>query len=393
MIFTLEALQADYGDCLILYYGKKSSPKLLVIDGGPEDIYANFLKPRLLKVKQKLSPTKALPISMVMVSHMDEDHVMGVLDLTEDMISRENGNEKKEFDVKNLWFNSFDDIIGNIQIPAISSIPASVHAASVNSVPGLKNAERSISAVIASTGQGRQLRNNAQTLTITVNSPFKAKADMAKLVRGDGKNSIVPWDNLKITVVHPNEDRLKKLQKKWDDDLKKAKAKGDPDITIASLIKPDTSPFNLSSIVCLVESGTKKILLTGDARADDIVEGLKVNKLLRNGKIHVDILKMPHHGSIRNADADFFNVVTADHYLISANGTFDNPDKPLLELMGDNIAKGTLHLTNQEGPKGLKKKLDAFEKKLKKNRSKLKLKFRKSTSPSMLLELDEKIGF
>jgi len=61
--------------------------------------------------------------------------------------------------------------------------------------------------------------------------------------------------------------------------------------------------------------------------------------------------------------------------------------------MGDNIAKGTIHLTNQSGPKGLKKKLDAFEKKLKKNGSKLKLKFRKDTALSMLLELDEKIGF
>jgi hypothetical protein len=394
MIFTLEAVQADYGDCLILYYGKKTSPKVIVIDGGPKDIYANFLKPRLLAVKNKLSPAKALPLSMVMVSHMDEDHVLGVLDLTEDMISRNGNNQQPEFDVKNFWFNSFDDIIGNIQIPTVSSIAASVNAASISSIPGLKNAERPISAVIASTGQGRQLRDNSTTLTIPVNNPFKATNKLAKLVRGDGKNSVVNWDtDLKITVVHPNAGRLEKLQTQWDKDLKKALAKGDNSIIIASITKPDTSPFNLSSIVCLVESGTKKILLTGDARADDIVEGLKLNKLLTNGKLHVDILKMPHHGSIRNADADFFKTVTADHYVISANGKFDNPDKPLLELMGDNISKGTLHLTNQTGEKNLKKKLDAFAKKLKNDGSKLKLDFRKSTAPSIVLDLDDKINF
>jgi hypothetical protein len=393
MIFTLEALQADYGDCLLLHYGKKSDPKILVIDGGPKAIYDNFLKPRLLAIKKKHFPATQLPISMVMVSHMDEDHVAGVLDLTEEMISKETGNEKMDFDVENLWFNSFDDIIGNIQIPAISSIAASVTAASVNSIPGLKKAERSISAVIASTAQGRQLRDNAVSLSIPVNNPFKATAKLAKLVRGDGKKSVVPWEGLTITVVHPNTARLEKLQKQWDADLKKAKAKGDPAIIMASLIKPDTSPFNLSSIVCLVESGAKKILLTGDARADDILEGLKLNKLLKNGKLHVDILKMPHHGSIRNADADFFKTVTADHYVISANGKFDNPDKPLLNLMGENITKGTIHLTNQSGEKGLKTKLTSFEKKLKKDGSRLKLNYRKATAPSIVLNLGEKITF
>jgi hypothetical protein len=35
---------------------------------------------------------------------------------------------------------------------------------------------------------------------------------------------------------------------------------------------------------------------------------------------------MPHHGSARNATRKFFTQVTADTYVISANGKHDNPD-------------------------------------------------------------------
>lgn len=91
----------------------------------------------------------------------------------------------------------------------------------------------------------------------------------------DGEKTI-KWDTgLNITVIHPNEQRLKELQKRWDKDLQVAKDKGDNSIIVASITSPDTSPFNLSSIVCLVEFKKKTILLTGDARSDHIVAGLK----------------------------------------------------------------------------------------------------------------------
>jgi hypothetical protein len=90
-------------------------------------------------------------------------------------------------------------------------------------------------------------------------------------------------------------------------------------------------------------------LLTGDARGDYLIEGLKQEGLLdANGKLHVDILKMPHHGSDRNVDPSFFSTITADHYLASADGTFGNPDRPTLEMLIDKRGKDaayTIHLT------------------------------------------------
>ena len=62
---------------------------------------------------------------------------------------------------------------------------------------------------------------------------------------------------------------------------------------------------NLSSIVVLVEVGGQKLLLTGDAHGDDIVKAWEELGLATPAK--VDLLKMPHHGSIRNCTEKFLN--------------------------------------------------------------------------------------
>jgi len=71
--------------------------------------------------------------------------------------------------------------------------------------------------------------------------------------------------------------------------------------------------------------------------------------LLKNDKIHVDLLKMPHHGSARNVAREFFEQVTADHYVISADGRFDNPDLEMLKMLTEarGAAEYTVYLTNK----------------------------------------------
>lgn len=398
MFFSLEVLQAKHGDCLLLHYGEAGNPKVMVIDGGPSGIYRNFLKPRLLQLKAARSPQEPLPLSMVMVSHADDDHINGIVMLTNELVDKANNSESPDFAIGNFWFNSFDDIIGNIEIPAISAISASNAAASISSlgIPQLFEPDKEhIAAVVASTGQGRQIRNNANFLTLPVNVPFpEMESGKANLVRGDIGESVFPLDELKITVIHPNELRIQELQKQWDKDLKKAAEDGDPDVIFASIASLDKSPFNLSSIVCLVELEGKTILLTGDGRSDDILEGLERNGMLdANGKMHVDILKMPHHGSEANMKSDFLQQVTADHYVISADGAHHNPDQGLLDMLETNIAQGTLHFTNQDGKLELKEKMDAFVEKLGDQNPELKVKFRTENDASFIINLLEAIDF
>jgi len=70
--------------------------------------------------------------------------------------------------------------------------------------------------------------------------------------------------------------------------------------------------------------------------------------LLKPGdKMHVDILKMPHHGSDRNLDPIFFQRVSADHYVFSGNGEHGNPERETLQMLLNESGgeEFTIHLT------------------------------------------------
>ena len=62
------------------------------------------------------------------------------------------------------------------------------------------------------------------------------------------------------------------------------------------------------------------MLLTGDARGDQIVDGLRAAARLTNGTFEVDVLKVPHHGSENNIDSDFVEAVIAPTTCSAATG-------------------------------------------------------------------------
>jgi len=172
---------------------------------------------------------------------------------------------------------------------------------------------------------------------------------------------------------------------------------GDNSISFASLSGLDTSPFNLSSIVCLVEFQDKKILFTGDARSDDVLNGLQsANLLNQHGKIHVDILKIPHHGSDRNSSQYFFEQVTADHYVISGDGSHENPDKATLVMLAEATAGRndfTIHFTYHDGEHGLRRKLDEFIEDERSHGRSFAVNFRGEDSNSIILNLLEGLNY
>ena len=79
MIFSLDVRRARKGDCLILHYGTKSKPGLVLIDGGPAQVYGPHLKPRLEEIRKarRLAESEPLTVDLLMVSHVDDDHING----------------------------------------------------------------------------------------------------------------------------------------------------------------------------------------------------------------------------------------------------------------------------------------------------------------------------
>src|SRR5690606_30118442 len=89
------------------------SPELIVIDGGPAGIYRRVLKPRLEALRAARAGGDRLAIRMVMVSHIDDDHINGVLRMLSELDDLRADRKPQPYNVLTLWHNSFDDILGN----------------------------------------------------------------------------------------------------------------------------------------------------------------------------------------------------------------------------------------------------------------------------------------
>jgi hypothetical protein len=344
MFFALDVRRARKGDCLLVHYGSKHDPGLALIDGGPAQVYKPHLKPRLTQIRKTrgLDNNESLSVDLLMVSHIDDDHINGILELTNELVIATDSRQPLPLKVRSIWHNTFDDIIGNKPDELLAAVTASFGAAALSGEPDTEGLDPDAAMVLASVGQGFRLRDDARKLKLRINPEFEGKLVMAT----DGGGSIDMGKGLKLTVAGPMQAELVALQKDHDAFLKNHK---DDEKTKAALASfTDATVANLSSVVLLAEVGEKRMLLTGDARGDKILQGLELVGLLkRSGKMHVDILKMPHHGSDRNIDPIFFRRITADHYVFSGNGEHGNPERETLRMLLDEGGdeEFTIHLT------------------------------------------------
>ena len=81
-MFKLEALRAKHGDALILHYGTAAKPRYAVIDGGPRGAWKASLRPRLQELR---TGNEAVPLKWMLLSHVDEDHVFGLIELLKEI--------------------------------------------------------------------------------------------------------------------------------------------------------------------------------------------------------------------------------------------------------------------------------------------------------------------
>ncbi|CUS44448.1 MAG: hypothetical protein V4610_16270 [Pseudomonadota bacterium] len=339
--FTLEPLAARHGDCLLLHYGPAAAPGTILIDGGPSQVYGKTLKPRLKTLKAK-RPGGAFAIDLLVVSHIDDDHIRGIIDFTEDWRDAKTDHRPWDWPVRQLWHNSFERIAGGNPNDVRASVLASFGTQNFSDIAGLdtdNENEHAAFKILASVGQGTQLRNDAKLLDIPTNQGFDGLVQPP----ADPGEPVPFGDQLRLHVVGPLPDQLKALRDKFAQELPKG-----PAASLAAY--SDTSIPNLSSIVLLAKYRDKSMLLTGDARGDYILTGLGNAGLLDQGRLHVDILKMQHHGSDRNTAGEFFERVTADHYVASASGKYENPDRATFEMLVRARPKDdryTIHLTGE----------------------------------------------
>ena len=159
-MFSLEAIKAKHGDCLLLHWGNDSNHKVALIDGGPDTVYSNFLKPRLQELAEQRGKKE---LELTMVSHIDDDHINGVLALARDI---EDGDAPA--DIGLLWHNSLEGLLDQKITGGTAEVIAAANAVRTRSK------DLWAQKVLASVPQGQELFVFAKRhgISDTMNDPF-----------------------------------------------------------------------------------------------------------------------------------------------------------------------------------------------------------------------------
>ncbi len=317
-MLRLEMLPAEHGDALLLEYGVGTeATHRSLIDGGPGNAYAG-VRQRLMAIPAAPDGTRRL--ELLVVSHVDADHIDGVVKMVQD--------EELALSVGDFWFNDWNHIATLEKFkPPIRLGPA------------------------AGEFLGALLDDEDQ--------PWNAAFGMAGvMVPDDEAQPLQRWTTpggLSLTVVSPTVDTLIRLRAEWRSAIEAAGfSPGDRTSALRQFkrmrLRPETlgderrrgtldhAEANGSSIALVAEFGGRRLLLGADAFADVLRAG--VQRWVRergdsgDGRMALDGFKLPHHGSRSNMTPQLMSVLAAGDYLISTNGKrFRHPNAEAMEQL------------------------------------------------------------
>jgi beta-lactamase superfamily II metal-dependent hydrolase len=360
----ITVFQAGKGDCLLL---EGAGGEHILVDGGLSGPYKEHVAPALGALRER-----GVALDLVYVSHIDEDHIEGLLALMraevewrvhDHQVATGNAAHRppkvpRPPEVKELWHNAFHDQVPLNAGPVTDMLAATAAVLDAGDDPADPRRAQRQRDLATSVDQGIQLssRAGAKQLDIPLNSAFEGKLALVR----EGQKPI-ELGGLKLTVIGPFEEDLKILRKEWnawlDDNQKQLEATrarmqadaerlgaGEVELARVALAlagaelgdRGQVTAPNLASLMLLVEEGAKTVLLTGDGHANEVIRGLEhEGRLDANGAFHADVLKVQHHGAEFNITEDFCRRVTADRYIFCANGAHENPDLRALQAILD----------------------------------------------------------
>jgi hypothetical protein len=368
----LTIFQSDKGDCLLLE-GKNG--ELVLCDGGMGPSMRGHVRARLSKLRDD-----GRALELAYVSHIDNDHISGILQLLEDEVEwrvfdhhQSNGNPVSKPKaprppvIKGILHNAFrDQIAGNrgsvdglataMEIEnLLTSMVPSLLATAVPDFMALADEMQAIATGVPEAIKVSKLIA-ADALDIPLNQPPGTTSPAQLLFAGRPGEKFDVGD-MKFTLIGPTAKELSDLRDGWNnwlrdnkERLKEIRAELRRRVDEFSTGALTLSPFdlrdwngipdfkgvsipNVASLMFMVEEDGKRLLLTGDGQQDFILDGLERTGFLDGGSLHLDVLKVQHHGSENNMDVNFAKRVSADHYVFCGDGEHENPDLRVIEIL------------------------------------------------------------
>ena len=307
----ITALPVAHGDAIWVEYGSGPDQHQLLIDGGPASTYG--------AVQDWLAalPEAKRTLDLLVVTHIDADHIDGAVILLRDL-------DQLGVTVNEVWFNGWQHINDE-------SSPADVFGPE----------------------QGEFLGALIQEGRLAWNASFGAAAaaipEQGALPRVELPGGAV------LTLLTPQPRQLRRLRRNWQTVASDAGwAPGDPEAALARLedrkdyepparidvfgadvFGTDNSVANGSSITFVLERGETRCLFAADAVPEVLTEGLRRFTEERGpDAARFDLVKVPHHGSAKNIDAELARRLVSSRFLISTSGArYRHPDRAAIELI------------------------------------------------------------
>jgi hypothetical protein len=246
-IFQIELLPAGHGDSVLLEYGSPASPARILVDAGPVTAYP-AVRARLEEI-----PPERRRLDLLVVTHVDADHVEGVVKLLNDA--------ELAVEVGELWFNGYRHLPGELGPPQGEMAGALAEHRSI-----AWNTAFGFNAVKRDPGRPPPRVDLPGGLSITVLAPTDRELERLRVEwdRACERAGLTPGSVEDALRLLGQTRRLQPLDTYLDDgsDLERLAA------TTSDL---DRSAPNASSIVLLVEYAGRRVLLAGDSTPGALV--------------------------------------------------------------------------------------------------------------------------
>jgi len=310
MGIEFEFLKAGKGDCILISVDKGTKQeKNIIIDGGVSTTY-NHITNKTGTLKTIIKEKVSLNLDLVVLTHIDDDHICGLIQLLKD--------DAHVGKIKELWFNSSDYL---------------------NKVDGVSSMEK---------GHGQL---NYFKELIEVQPHIKHRSDIFM----ESQKIYTDWGkDIEIILLSPYKKQLEdleKVQKEWEENqIDKGKEISIPCSDESSMEKSSVdykeykvgeTEKNASSIAFILRyKKEKNFLFLADADINVI------NKSLRNlddELLDFEFVKLSHHGSFKNnINEEFLKIIKTDKYIILTDGKhkgYRHPHKETIQLILDTKPK------------------------------------------------------
>jgi beta-lactamase superfamily II metal-dependent hydrolase len=297
MPLKVKFIQALHGDSILITNETQNGTSRILIDGGPPSAFNPRppSNPRGGKLKRALDELRGenQKIDLVILTHVDDDHIGGLLKAFEHPDYLPIITKKVLFNSGQLISEKFDqhneliEVQGNFDSNPQTSINQGI------------TFEKFIS--------DHQLWDR-------------------RLIK---QLSIYSLSDLTLKFLSPNDSALRRLLNTWTTEQESPLTSATntdyrfeyDELLASDSFQEDKSIHNGSSLSFILEKGDLKLVFLGDAYPSIVIEGLHKLGYTEENPLNAEFVKLSHHGSKCNTNVELLKLIKTDKYVVSTDGT------------------------------------------------------------------------